>query len=255
MNLTQILAQESFMVVNKVLAKQIGLYESIILSDLCSKFEYFKRENRLTKDGFFFNSADNIERDTTLSRKKQIQPIKHLKELGILDTTLRGMPAIQHFRINQENLNRLIVQTSLDKKDNLDDTKSKNKIRQNGSLISNNINNNISNNNKVDLEIHFPNELLNISFKTKWDEWIKYRKELKKGLTSSTAIKQIKMLSAYQSNIACEMLEQSMVNGWQGIFELKNKPKEDKDIGFQHASIEDGQAEYEKALAKGEIRE
>ena len=37
------------------------------------------------------------------------------------------------------------------------------------------------------------------------------------------------------------------------ILEVLGKPKEDsKDIGFQHASISEGQAEYEKAVKDGQ---
>lgn len=103
--------------------------------------------------------------------------------------------------------------------------------------------------------ITIPIVLNNNVFKDKWKEWDLYRKKAKWKWDFDMAQKQVNWLEKFGSDIACEIMEQSMMNGWQGLFELKSKHKEDKDIGFQHASIEDGQAEYYKALAKGDIRE
>lgn len=54
-----------------------------------------------------------------------------------------------------------------------------------------------------------------------WSDWIKYRLEIKHKLTESTASKQLAMLAKHTPEIAAEMLNQSIVQGWQGIFELK----------------------------------
>ena len=61
-----LLSSSAFLVVNKSLAKQIGLNETVLLADLISKEEYFIENNQL-KDGWFFNTSKNIENDTTLT--------------------------------------------------------------------------------------------------------------------------------------------------------------------------------------------
>ena len=60
------------------------------------------------------------------------------------------------------------------------------------------------------------------------DEFIKYRKSIKKPITTEYTLKQlIKGLNKLGQTDAerVEVLNQSMVNGWQGIFELKKQDK------------------------------
>jgi len=54
-----------------------------------------------------------------------------------------------------------------------------------------------------------------------WQEWEQYRLESKKRLTRSTAKKQIALLGARPEKVAIAMINQSIQNGWQGIFEIK----------------------------------
>ncbi len=60
------------------------------------------------------------------------------------------------------------------------------------------------------------------SFATKWESWLQYRKEIKKSYKSDKSIEgKLKALTYYTENTACKMIQQSIDNGWQGIFELK----------------------------------
>jgi hypothetical protein len=56
--------------------------------------------------------------------------------------------------------------------------------------------------------------------KEKWAEWEQHRKEIKKKLTPLTAKKQIKLLSNYIP-IYDLIIEQSIQNGWTGLFPEK----------------------------------
>lgn len=71
------------------------------------------------------------------------------------------------------------------------------------------------------------------SFKIVWNEWVTFRKELKKKLTLSTAQKQINFLGGRAENEAIEIINQSITNGWTGLFDIKtnghSKPKEVKE--------------------------
>lgn len=59
----------------------------------------------------------------------------------------------------------------------------------------------------------------------KFSEYLEYRKENKMKSLKEVSIKsQLKNLSAYPEQEAIEMIEQSIRNGWTGIFELKNRP-------------------------------
>jgi hypothetical protein len=95
-----LLSSSAFLVVNKSLAKQIGLKETVLLADLISKEEYFIA-NGMT-DGWFFNTEANIEADTTLTPFQQRKCLKALRKYGIIETKRKGIPAKQFFKINEE---------------------------------------------------------------------------------------------------------------------------------------------------------
>ena len=97
-----LLSSTAFIVLNKELARQVGLKEAVLLADLISKEEYFIA-NGMT-DGWFFNTAKNIESDTSLTSHQQRKAIKHLKSLGIIETKVVGIPAKQHFKIIENKL-------------------------------------------------------------------------------------------------------------------------------------------------------
>ena len=59
------------------------------------------------------------------------------------------------------------------------------------------------------------------AFRKVWVEWIQSRKEQKKKLTPITVNKQLKLLAEHSESGAIAMIEQSIRNGWQGLFEVK----------------------------------
>ena len=98
----QLLSSTAFLVVNKELAKNIGLKETVLLADLISKEEYFI-DNGMT-DGWFFNTEANIQKDTTLTPYQQRNALKSLKKYEIIETMRKGIPAKQYFKINEEQV-------------------------------------------------------------------------------------------------------------------------------------------------------
>ena len=113
-----LLSSSAYLIVNKKLAKQVGLKEAILLADLISKEQYFI-ENNMLDDGWFFNTADNIERDTTLSRHKQSVAIKNLERRGFIKSKLKGVPASLHFKIIDTKILNFL-KTSIKKNKNQD---------------------------------------------------------------------------------------------------------------------------------------
>ena len=108
-----LLSSTAFLVLNKELAKQVGLKEAVLLADLISKEEYFIT-NGMT-DGWFFNTEANIEQDTTLNSYHQRKCIKTLKEKGLIEVKRKGIPAKQYFKINEEQVLQILNNLS-DKK-------------------------------------------------------------------------------------------------------------------------------------------
>ncbi len=66
-------------------------------------------------------------------------------------------------------------------------------------------------------------------FKQAWTEWLAHKKQKRSSVTAVSAKKQAKLLAGFSIDVAIQMLEQSMTNGWAGIFELKGKQGSAKD--------------------------
>lgn len=76
-------------------------------------------------------------------------------------------------------------------------------------------------NNGADVYIKLiPKFLMDLpDFEKSWIEWVNYRKQLKKTLTEISAKRQLEFLSKQSNPI--KVIEQSIMNQWQGLFELK----------------------------------
>lgn len=96
------LTQDAYWVVNKQIARKVGIDAAIVLSDLMSKKKYFASKNQLTEDGYFFNTAFNMETDTGISRRKRERAINTLVEMKWLQVSLRGIPAKNHYRLDYD---------------------------------------------------------------------------------------------------------------------------------------------------------
>lgn len=69
--------------------------------------------------------------------------------------------------------------------------------------------------------VGIPSEIDSLAFREAWARWVEYRAELKKRLTPKSAAMQLKMLAGLGESAAIESIEQSIRNGWQGLFEPK----------------------------------
>jgi len=96
--------------------------------------------------------------------------------------------------------------------------------------------NNENNEKKIKEEISISDKLiseLNLNGDTEnylelFNEWIEYRKKIKKPLiqeSAEAAFKKLIKLSGKNFQEATEIIENSIANGYQGFFELKNKQK------------------------------
>ena len=101
-----LLSSTAFLVLNKELARQVGLKGAVLLADLISKEEYFIA--RGMTDGWFFNTEANIEKDTTLTAYQQRKCLKTLKKAQLIEVKRKGIPAKQYFKINEELVMQLL---------------------------------------------------------------------------------------------------------------------------------------------------
>ena len=101
MEITDLLTNNGYIIVNKILMKEYGLEEAIIIGEISSEYNYYKSRNELLEDRAFYSTVEKIEENTTLSKYQQSKAINHLKDLGLIDFYYKGIPPkryiIQHF--------------------------------------------------------------------------------------------------------------------------------------------------------------
>jgi hypothetical protein len=68
-------------------------------------------------------------------------------------------------------------------------------------------------------------------FRKSWHEWEQYRKERKKKITPTTRKKQLTQLSKLNENDAIASIEQSITNGWTGLFDPKPAANNHRSVG------------------------
>lgn len=135
----KILSQSAFWLVNKAVAKAVGIEGALMLSDLVDKKQYFENKGQLDADGFFFNTSADIEEHTTLTYHIQKQALKLLKQHGFVDTKLKGLPAKLHFKIDENKiLNFLITGVPQTEKPVQEEVELSNNNKGNNSKVKNN---------------------------------------------------------------------------------------------------------------------
>ena len=88
----EFLRTDGYMSVNKKLACAIGLNEAIIYGELISRYLYFKERGKL-ENGYFYNTVDDLEQATTLSKNQQPKAVKKLCELKLIDCQINNPAA------------------------------------------------------------------------------------------------------------------------------------------------------------------
>lgn len=97
--LFELIRADGSITINKALCHAIGLDETLVYSELLSRYNYFNIREELDEEGYFFNTIDDFERATTLDAKHQKKAIDKLVSLGLIKTKLKGTPAKRHFYI------------------------------------------------------------------------------------------------------------------------------------------------------------
>jgi len=68
-----------------------------------------------------------------------------------------------------------------------------------------------------------PEKLQTLEFEDAFMDFLDHRKQIKKKVTQIAGERLLKKLSRYSVDTAIAMLDQSMENGWQGVFEVKGQ--------------------------------
>jgi hypothetical protein len=99
----RLLKSGATLTVYKELARAIGLEASLMYSELLKRWERFAELDQLTEDGYFYNTIEDMQRETFLSAHQQRAAIKLLTELNLIQTTVKGLPAKRFFLVNPDS--------------------------------------------------------------------------------------------------------------------------------------------------------
>jgi uncharacterized phage protein (TIGR02220 family) len=136
-----LISGEEYWIINKPLARLVGLEAAVLFSDLCQAQNYWDQKNG--RESYFFKVEGEIQADTTLSPYKQREALKKLKEEGLIKTKRKGTPAKKFYLIDSESLNNLLSKvfiTSCGKIKQLDDKKLNNPNNSNRVIVIDNSN-------------------------------------------------------------------------------------------------------------------
>ena len=228
MGILQLISTSNFITVNKDLIKVLGLEEAILLGELASEYDYWNNKNEI-EDGYFYSTIENIEEKTTLTAYKQRKCLENLKNKGIIDIQIRGIPAKRYIKINEEKVieifnNKLLknLTTGCKKISQLEVKK----LNGNNNIINNNINKNIKkekNKKRKTFEEVLAENNCSEELESSIRDFIDMRKTIKKPMTSRALellIKNLeKLTNLEEEKIA--ILNQSIEHGWQTVYPLK----------------------------------
>lgn len=99
------LNEDNYGVYNRPLAKAIGLVPAVVLSELIQKRRYHASKRELINDarhgdGWFYHTIEAMEERVGITRHEQESALKKLKDLGLIEAKVFGLPARRHFRLN-----------------------------------------------------------------------------------------------------------------------------------------------------------
>ena len=104
MDAIDFLASSNYIIVNRSLMMTIGVNESLILGELASEYRYWKEAGKLKDGEWFFSTDKNLVERLPFSRPTIQRALSNLKNMGIIETRLEGVPAKRFFRIHPEKI-------------------------------------------------------------------------------------------------------------------------------------------------------
>lgn len=220
MNVIKLVASSCFLTVNVMIAQEVGLDAAVVLGELASTQVYWEEHGEVDENGMFYETAEQIEKKTTLTPYKQAKAIKALEDRGLVKTKMKGVPAKKYFFVDGEELGRLLeskfpknLKTSIQKTSKQDSKK----------LEGNNKRENKKREVIKDKRDIVFDSTLSDPVKEKVLDFLEYREEIKKPYKSERSIqsfvKQVEKQEQIHGSIAViECIDKSIQNGWQGVF-------------------------------------
>ena len=206
---------------DKTIKSELGLL--LIISGLCAERGYCFASNE------YFSNLFDVD-EVTISRK-----LKKLEKKGYI----KIMYSRNGYRVENREIRLTKMSPPINK--NVNGAINKN-VKYNNTSNNITIINNTSNNN----ELVFPfdsNEFLET-----WNLWKNYRQEIKKPIkgiiSEQSQLQKLSKISNGDQQTAIEIINQSISNNWQGLFEIKKQKPNSTDVAMKLIQdIENGDVE------------
>lgn len=255
--ISELLATDGYIQVNKKLIKTLGLHEAIIIGELCSEYNYWKIKGDLVEDSFY-STRDNIEENTGLSEHYQRKAIENLIAAEIVSVVKRGIPAKNYYRIDFDKLLTLLTTSCQSRRqldvDPVDLNNKETNINKKDITIINNSNTDdffgkIKNKKKslyekcYDHILEFTN---NVGLIEALTEYLKIRLQMKeKPLYEGTWKGMLNKLAKMDNQI--EVVNTSIERGWASFFEQKLYNKKGKEVFGEDDNVQSVKGEFESS--------
>lgn len=99
MDVIDYLASSNYVIVNRSLMMTIGINEALLLGELASECKYWRDAGKLKDGEWFFSTDENLGERLPMSDRTIRRTIDRLKELGVVETKLMGVPAKRYFSL------------------------------------------------------------------------------------------------------------------------------------------------------------
>jgi len=159
-------------------------------------------------------TASDIHLATGVNRTHIARCVTKLHKMGLITVTQKGKPGTASYGINKVYCTWKVLpkKVTLPKK-----------VMKRAKLLPKKANSYI-----IDKESLLKKEGVNFeSVLAAWEKWIAYRKDRRLTITDKTLSAQSEFLAA-RAHDACEIIGQSIKNGWQGLFTLKNSTSRER---------------------------
>ena len=223
MGVLQIIAKENFITYSKVAARKLGVNAAVLLGQFCSY--------QNLAEGEFYREQSLIAEDTCLSIYEIRKAVDVLVENELIVVERKGVPAKNFYKIDENKLSDFLISrcekfTRLEV-ENLDiPYKEKNKCENNNYNKKEEEEKKTSNLPVAKAKEKSLDDVIEaqpIPIQQPLREFVKMRKAIKKPITThglELAVKKLHELAKTESE-AVAVIEQSVMNSWQGFFALK----------------------------------
>ena len=109
-SLTAKVVDDGYLRVSHLLVKEYGFVKAGVLTDLISKFDFYKSRGELFRKKWFFYRRENMEENWCIKADTQRKILGELKKSGLIDFERMGpLPLKNYYTVNDNNIKKLIL--------------------------------------------------------------------------------------------------------------------------------------------------